>query len=111
MTLEIALIIVGFLIMIVGCVSGITGIWLTIKYYRFNRRENSLGLTGMEIARKILDDNGKIDLTKFSPITYDPVHHTIEHSFHSRPLCIFLQELLIPDFVLIVNRWHMVSYF
>ncbi len=24
----------------------------------------------------ILDDNGKIDLTKFSPITYDPVHHT-----------------------------------
>ena len=25
---------------------------------------------------KILDDNGKIDLTKFSPITYDPVHHT-----------------------------------
>ena len=25
---------------------------------------------------KILDDNGKIDLEKFSPITYDPVHHT-----------------------------------
>lgn len=25
---------------------------------------------------KILDDKGKIDLTKFSPITYDPVHHT-----------------------------------
>ena len=25
---------------------------------------------------KILDVNGKIDLTKFSPITYDPVHHT-----------------------------------
>ncbi len=24
----------------------------------------------------ILDDNGKIDLTKFSPITYNPVHHT-----------------------------------
>ena len=24
----------------------------------------------------ILDDNGKIDLNKFSPITYDPVHHT-----------------------------------
>ena len=23
-----------------------------------------------------LDDNGKIDLNKFSPITYDPVHHT-----------------------------------
>ena len=25
---------------------------------------------------RILDDNGKIDLTKFSPLTYDPVHHT-----------------------------------
>ena len=25
---------------------------------------------------KILDANGKIDSTKFSPITYDPVHHT-----------------------------------
>ena len=24
----------------------------------------------------ILGDDGKIDLTKFSPITYDPVHHT-----------------------------------
>jgi Zn-dependent membrane protease YugP len=58
MGLEIALIIVGVLITIVGLVSGITGIWLTIKYYRFNRRENSLGLTGMQIARKILDDNG-----------------------------------------------------
>ena len=23
-----------------------------------------------------LDENGKIDLNKFSPITYDPVHHT-----------------------------------
>ena len=25
---------------------------------------------------RILDVNGKIDLNKFSPITYDPVHHT-----------------------------------
>ena len=25
---------------------------------------------------KILDENGKIDLNKFSPITYDPVYHT-----------------------------------
>ena len=58
MALEIALIIVGILIVIVGLVSGITSIWLTIKYFRFNRRENSLGLTGMQIARKILDDNG-----------------------------------------------------
>ena len=58
MTLEIALMIVGVLIAIVGIVSGITSIWLIVKYFRFNRRENSLGLTGIEIARKILDDNG-----------------------------------------------------
>ena len=58
MTLEIALMIVGILIAIVGIVSGITSIWLVVKYFRFNRRENSLGLTGIEIARKILDDNG-----------------------------------------------------
>jgi len=25
---------------------------------------------------KVLDENEKIDLNKFSPITYDPVHHT-----------------------------------
>lgn len=25
---------------------------------------------------RILDENGKIDLSKFRPITYDPVHHT-----------------------------------
>ena len=58
MTLEIALMIVGVLITIVGIVSGITSIWLVVKYFRFNRRENSLGLTGIEVARKILDDNG-----------------------------------------------------
>ena len=57
MALEIALLVVGVLIAIVGMVSGITSIWLIVKYFRFNRRENSLGLTGIEIARKILDDN------------------------------------------------------
>ena len=46
------------MIAIVGIVSGITSIWLVVKYFRFNRRENSLGLTGIEVARKILDDNG-----------------------------------------------------
>ena len=58
MTLEVALMIVGFVIVIVGIVSGITSIWLVFKYFRFNRKENSLGLTGMQFARKILDDNG-----------------------------------------------------
>ena len=58
MALEIALIIVGALIAVVAAVSGIISLWLTIQYFRYNRRENSMGLTGFEIARKILDDHG-----------------------------------------------------
>lgn len=58
MSLEIALLIVGALIVIVAIASGITSIWLAAKYFRFNRAANSLGLSGVEIARKILDDNG-----------------------------------------------------
>lgn len=58
MALEIALMIVGALIFIVAAFSGLTSLWLVIKYYRYNRRENSLGLTGVQLARKILDDNG-----------------------------------------------------
>ena len=62
MGLEIALAFVGLLILIVGLMSGVTSIWLTIKYFKFNRRQNSLGLTGLEIARKILDDHGLEDI-------------------------------------------------
>ena len=58
MTLEIALAIVGFLIFIVGIYSTIVGIWLVVKYYKYNREENSIGMTGTEIARDILDNNG-----------------------------------------------------
>lgn len=58
MGLEIALCIVGALIFVMGLAATVTSIWLVVKYYRYNRRENSLGLTGIEIARKILDDNG-----------------------------------------------------
>ena len=58
MALEIALMIVGILIVIVGAVSGVISLWLVVKYYKYNRRPNSLGMTGMEIARSILDANG-----------------------------------------------------
>ena len=58
MTLEIALMIVGALIFFVGLAATITSTWLIVKYFRFNRMENSLGLTGIQVARKILDDNG-----------------------------------------------------
>ena len=58
MTLEMALAVVGILIVIVGLGCSFTSLWLIFKYFRFNRRENSLGLTGTQLARKILDDNG-----------------------------------------------------
>ena len=56
--LEISLMVVCVLLFIMGLVSTVVSIWLTVKYFRFNRVENSLGLTGIEIARKILDDHG-----------------------------------------------------
>ena len=56
--LQIALIIVGALISIVGIVSLTISAWLAVKYYKFNRKENSAGLTGEDAARKVLDDNG-----------------------------------------------------
>ena len=56
--LQIALAIVGFLIGVIGLVSMVISGWLAIKYFQFNRRENSAGLTGEETARKLLDDHG-----------------------------------------------------
>ena len=58
MELEIALLIVCCLIAVFTIAAGIISIWLMIKYHKFNRKENSLGLSGTDIARKILDDNG-----------------------------------------------------
>ena len=55
--LQIAIAIVGVLIGIVAFVSSIVSVWLAIKYARFNRKENSAGLTGEEVARKVLDDH------------------------------------------------------
>ena len=56
--LQIALGLVGLLILVVALVSLVVSIWLAIKYAKFNRKENSAGLTGEETARKVLDDNG-----------------------------------------------------
>ena len=57
MGFDIALIIVSLLICIVGAYSLVVSIWLMVKYVKFNKRENSAGLTGQEVARKILDAN------------------------------------------------------
>ena len=58
MGFDIALMIVGALIAIVGFYATLVSLWLMIKYIKFNRMENSAGLSGKEVARKILDDNG-----------------------------------------------------
>jgi Zn-dependent membrane protease YugP len=55
--LEIALMIVGALIALIGLVSLGVSAWLGIKYYKFNRKENSVHMTAEQVARKVLDDN------------------------------------------------------
>ena len=56
--LEIALVIVGMLIGLVGLASLMVSAWLAVKYYTFNRKENSIHMTGEQVARKTLDDHG-----------------------------------------------------
>ena len=58
MDFEIALFIVGCLIILVSIYALIVSIWLMVKYVKFNKKKNSAGLTGEEVARKILDLNG-----------------------------------------------------
>jgi Zn-dependent membrane protease YugP len=56
--LQIALAVVGGFIGIVGFVSMLVSAWLAVQYARFNYKENSVGMTGEEVARKVLDDHG-----------------------------------------------------
>ena len=56
--LEIALVIVGMLIGLVGLASLTVSAWLAVKYYTFNRKENSIHMTGEQVARTVLDGNG-----------------------------------------------------
>ena len=39
-------------------------------------REGIIDEGSTELDERIIGEDGKIDLNKFSPITYDPVHHT-----------------------------------
>ena len=57
-SLGLAILVVGALIVLVALVSVTVSIVLGVKYFRYNRKENSAGLTGVEAARKILDANG-----------------------------------------------------
>ena len=54
----VALIAVAILIIVVGIVACVGEIVLAVKYVKFNRKKNSLGKTGQQIAREILDKNG-----------------------------------------------------
>ena len=52
-----ALIVVGGLLIIASVIALGISIFLAISYVKYNRRSNSCGKTGEEVARKILDDN------------------------------------------------------
>ena len=59
--LEIAYIAVGVLLGIAIIAAFIAQIVIAIGYWRGNRTNNSLGLSGGEYARKLLDQNGMPD--------------------------------------------------
>ena len=58
MGFELALIVVGGLITLAGVYALVISIWLMVKYIQFNRIDNSANLTGEQMARKMLDENG-----------------------------------------------------
>ena len=60
--LEIAYIAVGILLGIAIIAAFIAQIVIVIGYWRGNRTNNSLGLSGGEYARKLLDQNGMPDV-------------------------------------------------
>ncbi len=54
----IAMFIVGCLLVVASIVALVISIYLAISYVRYNRKQNSIGKTGEEIAREVLDKNG-----------------------------------------------------
>ena len=55
---RVALIVVGILIVLAAIFAIGCSIYLAIKYVKFNKKQNSCHMTGENIARTILDDNG-----------------------------------------------------
>lgn len=53
-----ATIIVVILIVIMSVVALVVSLYLAISYVKYNRKKNSAGLTGEQIARHVLDENG-----------------------------------------------------
>lgn len=54
----IAMIVVSALLIIASLVALVISIFLAISYIKYNRKKNSIGKNGGEIAREILDENG-----------------------------------------------------
>ena len=50
--------VIGGLIVVVSIVALVVSICLAISYMKYNRKKNSLGLTGEQVARQLLDKNG-----------------------------------------------------
>lgn len=55
--LMLLIIIVAALIVVVTVISCGVSLVLWFKYYKFNRTDNSIGLSGKDVARKLLDEN------------------------------------------------------
>lgn len=56
--LQWAIFIVACFVAVVAAIAVIISIWLWIKYVVYNRRKNAKGLSGKEVARRILDKHG-----------------------------------------------------
>lgn len=85
--LEIAYIAVGILLGIAIIAAFIAQIVIAIGYWRGNRTNNSLGLSGGEYARKLLDQNGMPDVQVKNAVLYEP--------FYSETIIVSPKELFI----------------
>ena len=56
--IAIAMFVVMCLIVVFALVGVVISIFLWVKYHKLNKQKNTIGLTGEQAARRILDDNG-----------------------------------------------------
>ena len=79
--LQWAIFIVGVLIAIVAVISICVSMWLMVKYLKFNRKKNSINMTGHDVARKLLDKN---DLKHIKVSTWGSLlfGNSYSHYFH-----------------------------
>lgn len=56
--IAIAMLIVAVLIIVFAIIGFVISFILWLKYHKLNKTKNSCGMTGEQVARKILDDNG-----------------------------------------------------